>query len=179
MSKNTKKMFETYYLELREGVYWYVYRKLNKQEISEDITTEVFMKLLKNEEVLLKRDRNGIRAWLFTVARNQIIDMFRKNSKKDSKNVDLDEEIFEIVASKDDDYMKQVIKEEEAEMVISLVEGLEKEEKEVIHLRFYEEMKFSEIGEVLGKKEGAVKMILYRGLEKIKNKAGDRLKDIS
>lgn len=173
MSGRSKKLFEMYYLEFRDVIYWYVYRKINKKDIAEDITADVFMKLLENEKVMQERDKNGVRAWLYTVARNQMIDMFRKGSKK--KNVDLDEEVFEIIASKDDDQIKVLMKDEESEMLVAMLDSLDPEEKEIIHLRFYEEMKYSEIGKIVNKNEGAVKMSLYRALEKVKVKAGDRL----
>ena len=41
--------------------------------------------------------------------------------------------------------------------------------QEVIALRFFEKKKIKEICEILGKKEGAVKSLLHRGLEKLKN----------
>lgn len=88
--------------------------------------------------------------------------------------MDLDDEIFEIVGAKDDDQVQTLIREEDSQLLISILENLEVEEKEIIHLRFYEEMRFSEIAEIVGKKEGAVKMTLYRAMEKVKGLAGDR-----
>ncbi len=173
MSRKSKKLFEVYYLEFRSAIYWYVYRKLNKQDMAEDITADVFMKLLENYKIMEDRDRNGVRAWLYTVARNQMIDMFRKSSGK--QNVDMDEDVFEVIASKDEDQISSLIKDQESQMVLAILEGLQPEEREIIHLRFYEEMKFSEISEIVNKDEGAVKMSLYRALDKIKAIAGKRL----
>lgn len=173
MSKKTQKLFEKYYLQFRENLYWYVYRRIGQQQAAEDITADVFVKLLENENILNERDENGIRAWLFTVARNQMIDSFRKRSNKAQK-VELDEEIFEIVGAKDDEQIQALIKEDQAQLLFSLLESLDTDEKEIVHMRFYEDMKFAEIAEIIGKKEGAVKMALYRAMEKIKTLSGDR-----
>ena len=169
LSNKARKIFETHYHDLSRSLFWYINKKINRKETAEDFTADVMMKLIEHEEILLERDFNGIRAWLFTVARNYIIDSFRKLSNR-SKNVDLENEIFEIVTSHDEKYLDKVIQDEQYQMLLAAMESLTSEEKEVIDLRFKSDMKFAEIGEVLNKQEGAVKMIVYRALEKMKVK---------
>lgn len=173
MSKKTRKLFEMYYIEFRRDIFWYIYKKINKRELAEDMTADVFMKLLNNTEVIEKRDKNGVRAWLYTVSRNQVIDYYRKNST--NSDVDVEPEVFELIACTKDSHLKEAIKDEQFEILRALLEGLDPEEQEIIHLRFRDEMKFSEIAEIMDKKEGAIKMSLYRALEKIKELSAERL----
>lgn len=173
MDAKSRKLFETYYFSFRSTIYWYVYKKVNKSELAEDITAEVFVKLAERPDVLAERDENGIKAWLYTVARNKVIDYYRQQGRSVQK-VDMEEEVFEIVAKEDGHYLEDEIKNEGAQFLLAAVEGLTAIEKEIITLRFVEEMQFSEIADIVGKNEGAVKMTLYRALEKLKELMQDR-----
>ena len=100
-----------------------------------------------------------------------MIDTFRKPSK----DVTVDEEVFQLIAKEDSDYLGDAMRDEQCQLVMAVAESLDEEEKELITLRFKDELQFNEIAEVLGKQEGAVKMMLYRAMDKIKNQLGDRL----
>jgi len=163
---NTERLFEKYYMDYKKNIYWYVRRRVNNDEVAQDITADVFVKLIENDEVLSKRDCNGVKAWLFTVARNMIIDFFRKKSNNVEK-YDIDEEVLELVAVEDGDHLGHEIKDEQKQLLLSAMDGLKPIEKEIVSLRFQEEYSFTEIAEIIGKKEGNVKMILYRALEKL------------
>lgn len=167
MERQNQKLFEQNYVKFREHIYWYIYKKTGKKELAEDLTADTFIKLFEHPEVMRDRDENGIKAWLFTVSRNKLYDSYRKKSVSKGK-VDVEDEIFEIIASDDVDYIGELISEENSKQLIQSFSVLSVEEKEILELRYKEEMKFSEIGEIVGKKEGAVKMLLYRAMEKLK-----------
>lgn len=169
--RQEQKMFEKYYFEFRTSIFWYIRKKVTNEETAQDITTDVFMKLLENPDILGERDGNGVRAWLYTVARNAVIDSYRKKSNQLEKTT-IDEEVFELIASDSQDHLQGVIKDEKYQLILAAMEGLNPDEREIVSLRFMEEMKFNEIATIVGKDEGAVKMTLYRAMEKIKNKIG-------
>lgn len=169
MRRKSQKLFEKCYFDNRKAVFLYIYRKVNKKELTEDITADVFVKLAEHPEILEDRDENGVRAWLFTVARNKVIDHFRKLGRN-MQQVEMEEEIFEIVTQDEPGYLEQLSKNEEVQLMLAAVEDLSPEEKEIITLRFNDDMQFAEIADVLGKSEGAVKMTLYRAFEKLKKK---------
>ena len=163
---NSERVFEKYYMDYKKNIYWYVRRRVSSDEIAQDITADVFVKLIENDGVLSKRDCNGVKAWLFTVARNMIIDFFRKKSTNVEK-FDIDDEVLELVAVEDGDHLAHEIKDEQKQLLLGAMDGLKSVEKEILSLRFQEEYSFAEIAEITGKKEGNVKMILYRALEKL------------
>jgi RNA polymerase sigma-70 factor (ECF subfamily) len=173
LDKEATKLFEEYYFSLRKSIFWYIYKKVNNQELAEDITAEVFLKLAERQDILKDRDENGIKAWLYTVSRNRVIDYYRKLGRK-TKQVQMEEEIFEIVSKEEGHYLENEIQEENNVLLLTAVDELSPIEKEIITLRFNEDMRFSEIADIVGKNEGAVKMTLYRALEKLKGEmAGD------
>jgi len=165
--KEIKQMFETVYFELKKPIYWYVRKKVNTDELAEDITADVFVKLFQNPEIMKTRDTNGVRAWLYTVARNLVIDYYRRKSTNTEKT-GIDEGIFDIIASEETDYLQDFINEEQTKVALGALELCTSEEKEIISLRFREDMKFNEIADIVGKEDGAVKMIFYRAIEKMK-----------
>lgn len=169
MRRKSQKLFEKCYFDNRKAVFFYIYRKVNKKELAEDLTADVFVKLAEHPEVLQDRDANGVKAWLFTVSRNKVIDHFRKLGRN-MQQVEMEEEIFEIVTQDEPGYLESLAKDEEVQLMLAVVEGLTSEEKEIITLRFHDDLQFAEIAETLGKSEGAVKMTLYRALEKVKAK---------
>lgn len=172
---SVQKKFTNIYLLFREDMFWYVRKKVGTTEIAEDLTADLFMKLLDNKNILIERNDSGVKAWLYTVARNMVIDYYRKNARNTENGVDLDNEVFEIVSKQDEDYLADEIKDEQTGWIIASLHVLTAQEKEIINLRFRDEMKFKEIADLFDKDEGAIKMQLYRALEKIKAHLGDRL----
>lgn len=148
-------------------------KKVNTDELAQDITSDVFVKLLENKEILKNRDKSGVAAWLYTVARNMVVDQYRKKSNNVEK-VGIEDDVFDLIASESGDHLQDLIKDEKYQVITAAMQGLDPLEQEVITLRFNDELKFSEIAAIVEKEEGAVKMILYRALEKIKTKVADR-----
>lgn len=173
--KDLEQKFQTYYLEFRTSMYWYVRKKLNSDDVAEDLTSDLFIKLLEHSDIIEDRDINGVKAWLYTVARNMVIDYYRRSNKREGDKIEMEEEFFEIISSEESSYLDDEIRDEEALLVKASLDILSEIEKELINLRFKEELKFNEIADILGKKEGAIKMQLYRALEKLKEHLGDRI----
>ncbi|MBD3329134.1 sigma-70 family RNA polymerase sigma factor [Candidatus Dojkabacteria bacterium] len=167
--RKAEKKFEKYYFEYRERIYWYIRKRLNSDAQAEDMTSEVFMKLLEHPDIMKKRDSGGVRAWLYTVARNSLIDSYRKKTNNVTKiRPDPENNIFEIITAQKDTNLRDAIHDERYQLVLAALESCSDEEKEIITLRFQEDMKYKEIGDIVGKEEGAVKMQLYRAIDKIK-----------
>lgn len=166
MSIDEQRLFQSTYKEMSRQIYWYVLKKVNKEEIAEDIAAETFMKLVENVNILNERPQSGVKAWLYTVARNKVIDYYRKYS--DNNKVDIDEEVMEIIAKEEGHYLEDAIKNEDNAILLNAMNNLSGNEKEILSLRFNDEMAFNEIAQCIGKSEGSVKMTLYRSLEKLK-----------
>ncbi len=165
-------IFEEYY----DRILGYVLGRTGNIQIAEDITSEVFFKSFKN---IWQFRWQGVAfsSWLYRIASNEIKRYFRSPR---SKNQSLDELMerngFELVASGN-----LFLEMQEAEEALQKHEDFLKIQKslqtlpfsyqEVISLRFFEEKKIHEIAEILGKKEGTIKSMLSRGLEKLRRNA--------
>ena len=158
------KLYDQYYSQ----IFGYVLKRVANIEVAQDITSEVFFKTLKN----LGRFRwqnISFSFWLYRIATNQITDYFRK-SKHEVFSL---EEVGEPVANSDPS--TEVLEAEEElkrhEDFLILRESIAKlplKYQEVITLRYFERKPFKEIGEILGKREGTIKVSLHRSLEKLR-----------
>lgn len=162
------ELYEKYYSQ----IFGYILKRVANVEIAHDIISETFLKVLKN--LWQFRWQNiSISAWLYRIANNEIANYFRKRKNRIVSLEKVLEPIFihnpllEIIEAQEKlkrhkDFLK--VQKEISKLPIKY--------QEVITLRFFEKKKIKEIAEILGKKEGTVKSLLYRGLEKLKEEFG-------
>ena len=158
--------FKKLYLEYRTRIYWYIYRKISREEEAQDLTADVFLKLYENLEQLEERKKGEVLAWLYTVARNQSIDYLRKTRVRKTETLEEDDrngatKVF-------DNFVAEAMKESDIAEIQGVLAVVDETAREIMQLRYEEELSFNEISEVVGKSEGACKMTLYRALEKLR-----------
>lgn len=164
MNKDNKieEIFMESYDEFGDAIFRYAYFQTSDKEVALDISQETFTKtwqyLQKGQEI------DNIRAFLYRVARNLIIDYRRKK-----KAVSLDK-ITEtgIEFESDDDIEKEKELEFDKEYVLKTLEEIEDKYRDVLILRYVEEMSIKEISESLEKSENNISVIIHRGVEKLK-----------
>lgn len=166
--KEKDARFKKIYQQNQKKIYWYIYRKVSRPARAEDLVADVFMKLYENWEDVADRDEKGIMAWIYTVARNASIDYLRKTQTRDTRPIE-DEELDPAVKVFDN-FVEEAMKDEELANVKDAMGVVSELERDVISMRFEEDLTFSEIAEIIGKKEGACKMMFYRSLKKIRKK---------
>jgi RNA polymerase sigma-70 factor (ECF subfamily) len=141
-----------------------------KREVAEDLFQETWMRVL-----LRGAQYNGkarFDTWLFTIARNLVIDLSRKRqmaSLDEMSEAGEDERPFEVAMDKPSPFEQFATREDRAE-VTEVLGRLEPNYREVLMLRFHEEMSLEEIATVTRAPLSTVKSRLYRGLAALKPK---------
>jgi len=160
------ELYDQYY----SRIFNYVLRRVANLEIAQDITSEVFFKALKNLGQFHWRNV-PFSSWLYRIATNEITDYFRR-SKHEMFSL---EEIPNSITPSNPSIESEVLEAEEElrrhEDFLLLHESISKlpaKYQEVISLRFFEHKQIREVAEILGKREGTVKSLLHRGLEKLR-----------
>ena len=138
-----------------------------KREVAEDLFQETWMRVL-----LRGAQYNGkarFDTWLFTIARNLVIDLSRKRTMAslDEMNDADDERSFEIPVSGPSP-LEQFQSREDCAEISEVLLKLEPTYREVLVLRFYEELSLEEIASVTKAPLSTVKSRLYRGLAALK-----------
>jgi len=139
-------------------VYAYIARRVGDRSTAEDLTSEVFQKAL---EYLPKYVWRGIPfgAWLLRIASNIIADRTRQAARE--------EELGDHEAATEISHFS-FEEDQERALLFRLVDQLPEDQRRVIALRFAEEKSVREIAKELGRSEGAVKQLQFRGLQTLR-----------
>jgi RNA polymerase sigma-70 factor, ECF subfamily len=159
--KNPARFGELYEINF-ERVYGFIARRVKDRDAAEDLTSEVFHKALAN---LRRFEWRGVpfAAWLLRIAANAIADCAGRLGKEV-----VVEDPPELSASATADVDLEEV--ERRARLFRLVNELPADQRRVIALRFAEEKSICEIAEALGRSEGAVKQLQFRGLENLRAK---------
>ncbi len=160
------QLIETYQHRLMR----YLMFLTNKREVAEDLFQEVWIRVLRRGSQYDGRARFD--TWIFTIARNLVIDLSRKRTMASLDEMreggeDSDARPFEIV-QEGPSPLEQFEYRENASEVATVLLTLEPSYREVLTLRFHEEMSLEEIATVTRAPLSTVKSRLYRGLAALK-----------
>jgi RNA polymerase sigma-70 factor (ECF subfamily) len=149
---------ELYQLHL-DAIFRYVYYRIGDTSDAEDLTEQVF---LKAWEALpgYKQRGNPFTSWLYRIAHNIVVDYHRH--QKRTVPMPPPEKIDR--ASEQPTSLERVIRAEEAAALAEAIAQLSDEQQHVIVLRFIEGRKHAEVARIIGKSEGACRIIQYRAL---------------
>jgi len=147
--------FADLYDENFARVYAFVARRLGNRQDAQDVTSEVFQQALAN---LHRFEWRGVpfAAWLYRIAANAIADHLRKSSRETGP------------MSEDAIAASEVERIEERASLFRSVDRLPAEQRRVIVMRFAEGKSIREIAGEIGKSEGAVKQLQWRGLQALR-----------
>jgi RNA polymerase sigma-70 factor (ECF subfamily) len=149
-------------------VYAYVVRRVRDRDEAQDITADVFHLALKS---LPRFEWRGLpfAAWLFRIASNEIADRSKSIAKRRAQEREIS---FEAT----NDRGEVVAGIEEAEQrgrLFGLVDRLPRDQSRVISMRFAQQKSIREIATALGRSEGSIKQLQFRGLQNLRVRMGD------
>ena len=146
-----KILFERHHVH----VFNFLYKMCGDKMLSEDLTQEVFYKLMK-----YRNSYNGgnFISWLFTIARNCLSTHFRKNKEY---HEDINAVAYKFPSKQEDDVEAY----SQLQMALS---KLNRSDRELIVLNRLQEIKYNEIAEIIGSTPGAVKTRVSRAIQKLK-----------
>lgn len=158
------RLIETYQHRLMR----YLMFLTSRREVAEDLFQEVWIRVLRRGSQYNGKARFD--TWIFTIARNLVIDLSRKRtmaSLDEMREAGEDERPFEI-AEDGPSPLEQFQSREDAAELSTVMLSLEPSYREVLTLRFHEELSLEEIATVTAAPLSTVKSRLYRGLAALK-----------
>lgn len=157
------ELYENYF----ELVYAFVARRVRERTTTEDLTSEVFHKALRN----LPRYRwtgAPFAAWLFRIAANLIADRAKREAKSGISSAGDWNDPADVEAPTD--LQSQIERSERQVEVFRFVSELGTDQQQVILMRFAEEKSIAEIAKALGRSEGAIKQLQFRAMQNLRQK---------
>ncbi|MEG6617561.1 RNA polymerase sigma factor [Peptococcaceae bacterium 1198_IL3148] len=152
-----KLIFELYYPKAYNAAYYYC----GDTFLAEEAAQDAIFKAITNIDQL--RDPDKIEAWIKSIAVNNIISLLRKKKKV----VGIDN--VAMLADSKDNMPEYVLDTQETRnAIMAAIDTLDMISKQVIHLRFYEELKVKDIAVIMDKPEGTIKTLIHRAKNTIK-----------
>jgi RNA polymerase sigma-70 factor, ECF subfamily len=164
-NKDTQAFIEVYD-QYAQDLYRFIYFKIGKEEEAQDLTSMVFLKAWNHIQNNSLTDSKTLRALVYKIARNAIIDYYRQGDAK-IESLDNRDTPLQIIDDKED--ISQTIDDNiEIEKLGSLILELKEEYREVIVLKFVNDLELEEISVITGKSKGNIRVILHRALSTLK-----------
>jgi RNA polymerase sigma-70 factor (ECF subfamily) len=135
----------------------------------EGLANEAFLRAFQRVDTFAGDD-SGFRAWIFTIARNLLIDERRRSDRR-PHTIDLDDAVLTQEAGGDVEV--EALDRFGADWLNQALEELSPDQRDVLLLRVVADLKINEVAEILGKRPGAVKALQRRGLAALKKKMQD------
>lgn len=152
--------FAVFYERYVDQLYAFIYYKTHHRETAQDLTSKTFLKALKGINSL-KATENSFRPWLYTIARNNVIDHYRTHHKSS--------DIADAWDLADDQDVAR-----DAELRASLVNvqkylsDIDPVQRDIILLRIWQDMPYEEISKIVGKSPDNCKVIFSRAIRRLR-----------
>ena len=156
-----RKEFPKFYDTYADKIYKYVFFRVGgNKELAEDLTQDIFVKAL---DAFDRYDTSvSVSAWIYTIARNHIINTIQKQKPQVSL------EDTEAEASLRRDWGSVLETSFDENRLLEALDRLEEDEALLVRMKYLEGWKYDEISEILGKSSGALRVQASRTLRKLR-----------
>ncbi len=159
MAKEHQEAFGILYERYVSKIYNYIYYRTGNHHDAEDLTAMVFYRAMGHIETYTER---GVpfQAWLYRIAHNLVANWHRDRARR--KIIALEE--FVGPGSQSDAPDSQAEDQEERDILLRIIRRLPEERQQLLILKFIEHLSNAEIGDIMGRTEGAIKSLYHRTL---------------
>ena len=151
------RLYEGYF----EKIYRYVVIKIGNQTEAEDMTQQVFLNALQSISSF-RWQGVPFSAWLYRIAHNQVVDYFRKKTKRPATFDD--PPLYISDSNKEADPQRVTERNLSIEQLVAASRQLTEAQREVISLRFTSDLSTAEVAKIMGKSPGAVKALQHSAI---------------
>ncbi|WBX74445.1 RNA polymerase sigma factor [Tenacibaculum pacificus] len=152
-----KKLLSLY----KERLYWHIRKIVISHDDADDVLQNTFIKVFKNIDTFKKESK--LYSWMYRIATNEAITFINKRAKE--RNVDITEYQQKLVSSLDSDHWFSG--DEIALILQKAIATLPQKQQLIFNMKYFEEMKYSQISEILGTSIGALKASHHIAAKKI------------
>ncbi len=156
-------LYDSYFL----AIFNYVLKRVQDEHHAAEITSDIFAKALFK---ISTYNFKGLpfSSWLYRIARNQLIDFYRKD--KSNKYLQVSEEELDYLADNSENDIEAVVdKENKTQQLVLALGKLSDENIELIELKFFENRSYKEIAEIINTNENNARVKTNRALAKLKD----------
>ncbi|WP_216827393.1 RNA polymerase sigma factor [Alkalihalobacterium elongatum] len=142
-----------------DRIFHYIYIQTNSYHDTEELLQDVFFKAARQLDRF--EGKSSFKTWIFKIARNVVIDYYRKK-KKERNSIAIESQLLEDLVGKDESAENIFIRNIHIDEVLQSIDKLPSHYQTVLHLRFIEDFSIKETAEIMGKTTLAVKSLQHR-----------------
>lgn len=139
---------EEIYTTYRDKVFSYIRSKINKYQDAEDLCEEVFIKVFQKIDTY-DESKSALGTWIYNIAKNKVIDFYRSNNHQNLELLDN----YDYIAEEDDSLC-----EDDIETLTKALNKLPQQLRDIIILKYYEDLPLTEISKRMGISYGMIKL---------------------
>ena len=163
-AKGDKQAFGILYERYLDRIYNYIYYRTGNSHDAEDLTSRVFIRAMRH--IQNYRDQGlPVSAWLYRIAHNLVANWHRDNSRR--KEIPLEDGL--IVRNFELQPEQEIVKGEDQDQLLNVLRKLPADRQQLLILKFVDHLSNSEIGQIMGRSEGAVKSLYHRTLNTLRD----------
>jgi len=172
-AKTDPESFGLLYEQYVDRIYNYIYYRTGNHHDAEDLTAKVFIQALKHIPRYVDRGA-PFSAWLYRIAHNLVANWHRDRSRR--KLVSLDQ-VAMIHAREDPGPFEQAARSERWDTLRAAIRRLPDDRQQLLLLKFVERLPNAQIGDIMGRSEGAIKSLYHRTLVALRDDVRVRSND--
>jgi RNA polymerase sigma-70 factor (ECF subfamily) len=146
----------------QKQVYWVIRKMVLDHDEADDITQEVFIKVYSALGDF--REESNLFTWLYRIATNYSINHLKKVKTRNTVSVEI---VTEQIESKDKRTDEMLDDETRTKILEQAIETLPPQQRAVFNMRYYDELQYDKIAEILGKSAGGIKANYFHAVKKI------------
>ena len=154
------RLYELYY----ERIYGFCVHRLFSQNIAEDVTSSVFLNVARGIRDFKGRTEQDFRSWIYAIAANQANAYIRKTSRR-KKLLETTVGLTTVSANESTDKSSGP----DWPQLYTAILKLKPQHQTIVTLRFFENLKYEQIAQILNVKEATVRVTLHRILNELRN----------
>ena len=147
-------------------VFAFVYSRVGNVELSKDLTGEIFERAYAKGHTV--REPAAYGAWLFMVAKNVVVGHYRRHKREANRMDRVKDSIW--LADGPPDPEDCVVWNERIASLMRHFRTLPRRDQELLSLKFDAELTYLEIAQVMGTKEGSVRVAVFRALQRLRDR---------
>lgn len=154
------EQFTAYYEEHKTSIFNYIlYRIGFDRDLAEDLTSDIFLKAFEHFD---SYDKNRpFKTWIFTIAHNHLVNYYA--GKKEVLPLEEARELVKETGSKDSAEHNMTM-----ERILSLISGLPESQRDIVTMKYVNDLTNEEIARITGKEEGTIRTALSRAISALR-----------
>lgn len=161
--RSRDKAFRVLVLQYQERLYWHVRKIVQSHDDANDVVQNAFIKIYRNIDKF--KGNSKLYTWLYRIATNEALTFLKRQRSRTTEAIDNPDNNLDKQLASSDDIDGEVIQ----QLLRQAIETLPEKQKLVFNMRYFEEIPYQELSEILETSVGALKASYHHAAKKIED----------